>query len=136
MLNESTDFQDYADFWAKKQFSRSIRIAKLYYKKSNRLTKKLKNHNWKNEAKNIEKIYHVNKAIYYKADKNLPFNTLALIGKLLGNESHHEAMKEIISTNVLSYNTHIYKLDDPEAQVKIRRALRTLDFGTVHNYAA
>ncbi|MFT6630690.1 MAG: hypothetical protein ACJAS4_000632 [Bacteriovoracaceae bacterium] len=136
MINESTDFQDYADFWAKKQLSRSFRIAKIYFKRTEKLKTKFFQHDWRGEAKNIEKVYHANKAIYFKANKNLPFTTLSLLGKLLSDKKHHETIKHIIQANVLTYNEHVYKLDDLEAQTKIRKALRTLEFSEVLDSAA
>jgi hypothetical protein len=136
MINESKEYQDNADLWAKMKFTRSVRIAKLYFKKSGKFTTKFFKHDWRGEAKNIEKVYYANKAIYFKANKNLPFTTLTLLGKLLSNKRHQTIIKNIIEENVLTYNAQVYKLDDLENQTKIRKALRTLEFSQVQDSAA
>ncbi len=131
MLNNQIDFQEYADLWAKTKIKRTLRIAKLYIKKTDKFKHKLMTHDWKWEVQNVEKMYFVNKAIHFKANKNLPLTTLFLLGKLISDQKYSKLTKKIILDNVISYNGNVYQLDDLTSQTKIRKALRTKEFNQV-----
>jgi hypothetical protein len=136
MKKDELEFQELANVWAKNKFNRSLRLAKLYFKKGERLKTKVVKHNWKAEVKIVENIYYANKAIYHNVDKNLPFTTMALIGEMLSDKKYQKKIKTIIDQNVLSYENKIYKLNDLENQSRIRKALRTHQFDEIQKNAA
>lgn len=136
MLNNPINFQEYADLWAKYKLNRTFRLAKIYFKRTERLKDKVFQHNWKDEAQNVEKLYYANKAVHHNANKNLPLTTLFLLGKLLSNHKYSKKTQKIINSNIISSEGLVFKLDDLEHQTKIRKALRTKNFSEVENKAA
>lgn len=136
MKKNDFEFQEMADVWTKMKLNKSYRLAKFYIHKGDKFKKKLVSHNWKKEIKNIGNIYYANKALYFNADRNLPFTTLSLIGEGLSDRTIQRKIKNIINQNALSYNSKIYKLDDLDEQSTIRKAFRTKELEEVTNFAA
>lgn len=136
MNNSNNDFQDMADYWFKGQLNRGVRLARLFFKRGKKLPKKISTHNWKKDYTNFEKIYYANKAIFNHANRELPFNTLALIGEVLSQKEIEKKMKKVIHQNVFSHKGHIYKLDDLESQKKIQKILKNYEFDEVIQDAA
>ncbi len=136
MKKENFESQDFVDFWVKKQFKASWRLAKTYWKKSERFQNRLKEKDWKKEFKKVENIYFANKAIYFNANRDIPFTTLSLVGQILSDKKSEQKMKYILNQNVFTYEGNVFKLDDLENQTKIRKALRTHKFEQVSQHAA
>jgi len=118
-------FGNDVDAWTKYQFKRAQKHIFIAYKKTAKFTKTVINHDWKNEAFKAESVFFANKAIYFGASNNLPFKTLVLLGKLLGDKEKKESIKEIISSNVVKFDGSFIKLDDLDLQAKVRKVLRT-----------
>ena len=129
-------FQNFADLWSKQQIKEFKFQAKLAYKKSQFIGKKIFRHDWKDEWKNMGSFYHANKAIFKGASKNLPFKTLTLLGELLSNSSFETEIQTIINQNVIKFEGCYFKLDDLEQQNKIRKALKTYKFQSPEKQAA
>ena len=130
------EFQDFADRWSKDQVKRSMRLAKVFLKKGKKFKTTFVHHDWKGEFKNVGKMYYANKAVYSRADKNLPFATLVLLGEMLSDKAHKKTIQRIIDKNILTYDDFVYELNDPLSQIKIRKALRTYKFKETKNYTA
>lgn len=122
------EFQDLADTWSKGQISRSLKLAKYYWFKSKKLKNKLTQKDWKEEWVKFEDLFYANKAIMYNAEHNIPFHTLVLLGRLLSKDEFKDTAKTIIKDNVILCEDYYLKLDDPQNQLKIRKALRTYQF--------
>ncbi len=130
------NFQNLADVWTKNQLKNVSRQAKYAYLKGNRWSKKLIKRNWHNDWENLGQFYFANRAIVAGASHNLPFKTLSLLGELLTQDTFKDEINQIIKENVLKFEGHYFKLDDPENQNKIRKALRTYKFQKADKFAA
>lgn len=126
--NQELDFQNLANAWSKVQFIRLKKHLSIARMKGHKLTKKFMEHDWKSDAKNVEDVFYVNKAIFNGASKNLPFKTLYLLGHLLTEKPVHDEVLAIIKNNVIKHKGIFYKLDDLDKQAQIRKILRTYQF--------
>lgn len=122
------NFSDNVDAWTRLQYRRAQKHFNIAYIKTARFTRKVIEHDWKNEAYKVESIYYANKALFYGASQQLPFKTLCLLGKLLGEKPVREDIKQIIKSNVIKFNGQFFKLDDLDKQTKVRKILRTYQF--------
>jgi hypothetical protein len=121
-------FGNLADMWTKLQYNKVQKHLSIAFIKTSRLTKGFVNHDWKNEAHKLENIYHTNRAIYNGASNDLPYKTLVLLGKMLGEKSIQCEIQQFIKSNVIKYKGEFIKLDDLDKQAKIRKILRTYEF--------
>jgi len=126
--NDLHSFSNMADIWSKLQYRKIQKHMSIAIMRTSRVTKNFVNHDWKGEANKLESLYYSNKAIYNGASKDLPYKTLVLIGKMLGENAIHKEIKQIIDSNVIKHNGEFYKLDDLDKQSKIRKILRTYQF--------
>lgn len=127
------NFQNIADVWTKEQIKNLKFNAKLAWRKSEFLGKKLWKKDWKND---FGTFYYANRAVLQGASKNLPYSTLSLLGELLTHDYFKKEVQQIIDQNVLKFEGQYYKLDDYENQKKVRKALRSYKFQSVEKKAA
>jgi hypothetical protein len=130
------NFQNLADVWSKEQIKNFRFNAKLMWRKSEFIGKKLWRRDWKNDFYSIETFYYANRAVLKGASKNLPYSTLSLLGELLSHDYFRDEVQRIIDQNVLKFEGQYYKLDDSENQTKVRKALRSYKFQSVEKKAA
>lgn len=130
------NFQNMVDMWAKNQMKVLGKKARIAYKKSNRLKNKIVQRDWKNDWSTLNDFYYANKAIFHGASRNLPFKTLTYLGQLLAHDYFKSEVQSIIKENVIKFDGQFYKLDDPESQGKIQKALRSYKFQKVDQVAA
>lgn len=130
------NFQNFADVWSKEQWKYVKKQARYAYLKSNQWSRKMRRRDWQTDFDNIGSFYFANRAFIAGASQNLPYSTLALLGELLSNSYFQQEIKEIIQENVIKFDGQFFKLDDPENQAKIRKALRSYKFQKADKSAA
>ena len=86
--------------------------------------KKELDHNYKI----IKNLYFTQRAINSGAQKELPLETLVILGELLSHPTQKHLIKNVINKNGLVYQGNYLQLDDPYQQKIIRRALSTFEF--------
>jgi hypothetical protein len=131
--DKNLDFQNFLDYWSKSKLKDIKKSFKRYKIEVRKLGRKVNNLKLKESVSKLERVYFVNKAIYYKANSNLPYSTLTILGQLLNNNDYHDEVKIIIEQNLIKYNGIFHKLDDQDNQKLIRKVLRTYQFEKINN---
>jgi hypothetical protein len=130
MKNETNpaDLQELLNYWGVTKYENLKKGVRIYKIKKNKFKLKIQRLRIKDQISKIEKIYYATKAIQNKADTDLPFNTLILLGQLLKDPNYSDEIKNIIDQNVIKCSGVFYKLNDLENQVQVRKILRTYQF--------
>ena len=122
------NYQNLLDIWSKDQYQEIKKNISSLYKVSKKNTRSFLKQNLKSSGKNFQDFLMVQKAIAKGASKNMPYSTLALLGLRHGHPAYKQEIEKIIKDNVIKYKGCFYKLDDPEHQSKIRKALKDFQF--------
>ena len=130
------NLMDYMDIYAKGQFKKGKKLARIYSLKLLKKKKQFMQHDWSIDSKNLKDLFYVGTALNLGAPNTLPFPTLSLLGKMYFHKEQKDILKNILKDNAFSYNGEVLKLNDPLNQSKLQKAIKTNSIHFVRNFAA
>ena len=121
-------YQNILDHWTKDQYQEMKKNIFSFYQESKKSTRTFLKQNLAKQGKHFQDFLMVQKAMSKGASGDLPFSTLKLLGQRYSHPAYKQDIEKIIKDNVIKYKGSFYKLDDPENQNKIRKALKDFHF--------
>ena len=121
--NFKFDFQDIVDIWSKQQITDLKRKGHITFKKSKKFATKWFNSNLKEEYTNLETFKNTRFALNKGLSHKLSLENLELIGELIRLDCPE--IEHILKSNVIKHKDTFYKIDDPQDQQHITKALKS-----------
>lgn len=114
---EDFNYQTVLEHWSKESVKEALKSSEQFV-----------NHLVKDQTKNLKDFYYAGKAVRAHASHELPFKTLVLLGEKMSEPGYSHDIQKIIDENIIKINGQFFKLDDPQNQTKVQKAIRTYKF--------